>query len=53
MAAERGGAALVGERDAARAAKDFAAADQVRDRLQELGLEVMDSPEGTKVRPRI
>jgi cysteinyl-tRNA synthetase len=46
-------AALVGERDAARANKDFAAADQVRDRLQELGLEVMDSPEGTRVRPRI
>jgi cysteinyl-tRNA synthetase len=46
-------AALVGERDAARAKKDFAAADQVRDRLQELGLEVMDTPEGTRVRPRI
>jgi len=46
-------AALVGERDAARANKDFATADQVRDRLQELGLEVMDSPEGTRVRPRI
>ena len=46
-------AALVGERDAARANKDFAAADQVRDRLQELGLEVMDTPGGTRVRPRI
>jgi len=46
-------AALVGERDAARANKDFASADQVRDRLQELGLEVMDTPEGTRVRPRI
>jgi len=46
-------AALVGERDAARANKDFATADQVRDRLQELGLEVMDTPEGTRVRPRI
>jgi cysteinyl-tRNA synthetase len=44
---------LVGERDAARANKDFATADRVRHRLQELGLEVMDTPEGTRVRPRI
>jgi cysteinyl-tRNA synthetase len=46
-------AALVAERDTARASKDFAIADRVRDRLQELGLEVMDTPEGTRVRPRI
>jgi cysteinyl-tRNA synthetase len=46
-------AALVAERDTARASKDFATADRVRDRLQELGLEVMDTPEGTRVRPRI
>ena len=46
-------AGLVGERDAARANKDFATADRVRDRLQELGLEVMDTPEGTRVRPQI
>jgi cysteinyl-tRNA synthetase len=39
------------ERDAARAARDFAAADQLRDRLDAMGLEVMDTPEGTKVRP--
>jgi cysteinyl-tRNA synthetase len=45
--------ALVAERDAARASKDFATADRVRDRLQERGLEVMDTPQGTKVRPRI
>jgi cysteinyl-tRNA synthetase len=44
---------LVGERDAARAAKDFAQADVLRQRLQEMGLEVMDTPDGTKVRPRI
>ncbi len=44
---------LVRQRDAARAAKDFAAADALRDRLQALGLEVMDTPEGTKVRPQI
>ena len=40
------------ERDAARAAKDFAAADQLRDRLDAMGLEVMDTPGGTRVRPR-
>ena len=43
---------LVARRDAARAAKDFATADEIRDRLQAIGLEVMDTPEGTKVRPR-
>jgi cysteinyl-tRNA synthetase len=42
---------LVAERDAARAAKDFAAADKLRNRLQAMGLEVMDTPEGTRVRP--
>jgi cysteinyl-tRNA synthetase len=44
---------LVAERDAARAAKDYATSDQIRDRLQAMGLEVMDTPEGTKVRPSI
>jgi cysteinyl-tRNA synthetase len=44
---------LVAERDAARAAKDYARSDALRDRLQGLGLEVMDTPDGTKVRPRI
>jgi len=43
---------LVARRDAARATKDFATADEIRDRLQAIGLEVMDTPEGTKVRPR-
>jgi cysteinyl-tRNA synthetase len=43
--------ALVAERDRARAAKDFARSDEIRDRLQAMGLEVMDTPEGTKVRP--
>jgi cysteinyl-tRNA synthetase len=43
--------ALVAERDAARAAKDFARADQLREDLQGMGLEVMDRAEGTKVRP--
>jgi cysteinyl-tRNA synthetase len=45
--------ALVSERDAARAAKDYVASDAIRDRLQAMGLEVMDTPEGTKVRPRV
>jgi cysteinyl-tRNA synthetase len=44
---------LVVQRDVARAAKDFAEADALRDRLQEMGLEVMDTPAGTRVRPRI
>ena len=44
---------LVAERDAARAAKDFARADEIRDELQARGLEVMDSPGGTKVRPQV
>jgi cysteinyl-tRNA synthetase len=42
---------LVAERDSARAAKDFARGDQIRDRLQAMGLDVMDGPEGTRVRP--
>ena len=45
--------ALVAERDAARAAKDFATSDAIRERLQAMGLEVMDSAEGTKVRPQV
>ncbi|HET7235556.1 MAG TPA: cysteine--tRNA ligase [Actinomycetota bacterium] len=44
--------ALVGERDAARAARDYARSDELRERLQAMGLEVMDTPEGTKIRPR-
>ena len=43
---------LVAERDAARAAKDYARSDEIRDRLQAMGLEVMDSADGTRVRPR-
>ncbi len=43
---------LVAERDVARASKDYARSDELRDRLQALGLEVMDTAEGTRVRPR-
>jgi cysteinyl-tRNA synthetase len=44
---------LVAERDAARAVKDFARADEIRKELQAMGLEVMDTPGGTRVRPRV
>lgn len=43
--------ALISERDAARATKDFSTSDSIRDKLQDMGLEVMDTPSGTKVRP--
>ena len=43
---------LVDERDEARKQKDFASSDSLRDRLTEMGWEVMDTAEGTKVRPR-
>ena len=44
--------ALIEEYDDARAAKDYATSDRIRDRLTALGLEVMDTPGGTQVRPR-
>jgi cysteinyl-tRNA synthetase len=43
--------ALLEERDAAREAKDFGKADEIRDRLAKMGWEVMDLPGGTTVRP--
>jgi cysteinyl-tRNA synthetase len=43
---------LVRRRDQARHARDFGAADDLRKQLQDQGLEVMDTPDGTKVRPR-
>jgi cysteinyl-tRNA synthetase len=42
---------LVQERDAARRDRDFARSDEIRDRLTAMGWEVMDTPQGTKVRP--
>ena len=44
--------ATMAERDAAREAKDYATGDRIRDELEAMGLEVMDTPEGTRVRPR-
>ena len=41
---------LVKERDVARATRDFAAADAVRDRLDRLGWAVEDTPRGPRVR---
>jgi cysteinyl-tRNA synthetase len=42
--------ALARDRDEARAARDFDRSDAIRARLVEMGYEVMDSPEGTRVR---
>jgi cysteinyl-tRNA synthetase len=41
--------ALLAERDEARAAKDFARADEIRDKLAELGWEVRDSADGARL----
>jgi hypothetical protein len=43
--------ALVAERAAARAARDFARADALRDRIAELGFRVVDGPEGPALEP--
>jgi cysteinyl-tRNA synthetase len=43
---------LLQEREGARAAKDFARADEIRDRLAELGWEVRDGAEGAKLVPK-
>jgi cysteinyl-tRNA synthetase len=44
--------ALLAERQEARAAKDFGRADEIRDRLAELGWEVRDSAEGATLVPK-
>ena len=43
---------LMAERDRAREAKDYGRSDELRDRLAALGLEVMDTNQGTTVHPR-
>ena len=42
--------ALIAQRTAARAARDFAAADQIRDRLIDMGIELLDTKDGVKWR---
>lgn len=42
---------LAAERDAKRKGKDFAAADELRDRIAEFGYRVIDSPEGPVLEP--
>ncbi|HEY6567914.1 MAG TPA: cysteine--tRNA ligase, partial [Actinomycetota bacterium] len=44
--------ARMAERDHARSTKDYETSDRIRDDLAAMGLEVMDTPDGTKVRPR-
>jgi GT2 family glycosyltransferase len=46
-------AALLEERAAARASRDWAAADALRDRLADLGWEAIDTPTGSHARPRL
>lgn len=41
---------LIVQRNAARAAKDFATADKIRDDLAAMGVEILDRPEGTSWR---
>jgi cysteinyl-tRNA synthetase len=43
---------LMQERQEARAAKDFARADEIRDQLAELGFEVRDSADGPRLVPK-
>jgi cysteinyl-tRNA synthetase len=45
-------AALLAKREEARAAKDFARADEIRDQLSQMGWEVRDSADGARLVPR-
>jgi cysteinyl-tRNA synthetase len=45
--------ALLDQRSAARAARDWTTADALRDRLGELGWEPIDGPRGSRARPRL
>jgi cysteinyl-tRNA synthetase len=44
---------LMGEREEARASKDFERADAIRDELAELGWEVRDSAAGPRLVPKV
>ena len=52
VALEARGEVLLAEREEARAAKDFERADEIRDRLAELGWEVRDSADGARLIPK-
>jgi cysteinyl-tRNA synthetase len=45
--------AAIAERAAARAAKDYDAADAVRQRLEAAGIMMMDTPAGTSWKPGV
>src|SRR4029453_3449488 len=45
--------ALAAERDERRRAKDFAAADALRDRIARLGFSVIDGPDGVGAEPPV
>ena len=45
--------ALLAEREAARQAKDYARADAIRDEIDAMGIEVMDTPGGTTWRRKL
>jgi cysteinyl-tRNA synthetase len=47
MALPDGAAALIAERSAARAARDFGHADALRDQLAAMGVDLLDRPDGT------
>ncbi len=44
---------VLAQREAARARRDFASADAIRDRLTELGLVIEDTPEGPRIRRQL
>jgi cysteinyl-tRNA synthetase len=52
LALPQGAAALLERREAARAARDFATSDALRDELAALGVEVRDTPDGQLASPR-
>ena len=41
---------LISERNSAREAKDWSKSDSIRDRLHSMGIEIQDTPDGTKWR---
>jgi cysteinyl-tRNA synthetase len=43
-------AARISDRDAARKGKDYARADEIRNELKAIGVEIMDTPRGTEWR---